>query len=568
VLCTVEKPFIPNGRLTFAKRGNKKYFVKMSKLNKNKRFIEREFRKGLLCFPTECKSDSVVVKGYKTVFGPSFYSGAVCYAKEYKENLEKGLTRITGARKPETKGLCEALRENQIVNLEVCQGSLWSDKLFRYLTWLRELIMLALLQLTSDYFNVIMEGAFKKHPKMALRIRSWFKMVEQGKTLTLDYMTDITGKLKVPEWARWMKFPRIIADYTCPGSLIGGEVVAIAKHCMENWYSEGTLRMRFVFRPVKTIVAHMFLAVCDTRYFTFVYHSDDGIAGIPCTDGHLMVNLDISSCDTSNGVTIFNMLLWLFSLSYWSKLIEVCVQQCCKRLKICNPNAPKEKVYFESKDPIEYSGTVLTTMLNNLAMSCIGLSIHFHTHGKNLTKAQTLDVIGKAAAKVGYIVTIEVAERLEDLQFLKMTPYTCDSGEIRVFTNLGVILRPIGSCNGDLPGIGCLRRRAEHWNAQLVESFKHAGNSSVIRALRKRFPSTKIVSEWAEETTKRLHNGYAIESLVDDDEYEVPDSALCARYNITQAELTYLNECIENAELFSVLTNSVLQKIFAKDYGL
>jgi len=564
----VEKPFVSNGRLTFAKRGNKKYFVKMNKLNKNKPFIKKEFRKGKLCFPTEVKSDSVLVKGYKTIFGPSFYSGAVCYAKEYKENLEKGLTRITSVRKPEIEGLDKALRENQVTNLEVCQGSLWSDKLFRYLSWLRGLIMLDLLQLTVDYFDVILAGAYKKHPKMAIRIKSWLQMVEQGRTLSLEYMNKITGKLKVPEWAKFLKFPRIIADYTCPGSLIGGEVVAIAKHCMENWYYEGTLRMRFVFRPIKTEVAAMFQAVCDKRYFTFVYHSDDGIAGIPCTDGHLIVNLDISSCDTSNGKTIFDMLLWLFALSYWRKLIEICVEQCCKRLCIHNPNAPREKVYLQSSEPIEYSGTVLTTLLNNLAMSCIGLSVHFHTHGKNLTKAETLEVIGKAAAKVGYIVTVEVAEKLEDLQFLKMSPYVCDNGVMRVFVNIAVLLRSIGSCNGDLPGRGCLKKRADSWNASLVASYIHAGCSSVLIALRKRFPSTKIVGEWAEETNNRLHNGFTLESLVDDDEYEVPDSALCARYDITGAELQYLNECIENAEAFSVVTNSVLRKIFAKDYGL
>jgi len=199
--------------------------------------------------------------------------------------------------------------------------------------------------------------------------------------------------------------------------------------------------------------------------------------------------VDISSCDASNGSTIFNILEGLFSSTpRFQQIIKRCTSQCRSVLRVNNPANLKEKRRLKPIHPIEYSGSVLTTMLNNIASTVIAHSIFSRvSRRQRLLCADMPALISQAAHDVGYIVSCDVCPTYHHLQFLKHSPVTSDTG-LTSALNAGVILRMLGQCDGDLPGRGDIRSRAYKFMCQLVSGIKHSGNTPLLLALRERFP--------------------------------------------------------------------------------
>jgi len=119
------------------------------------------------------------------------------------------------------------------------------------------------------------------------------------------------------------------------------------------------------------------------------------------------------------------------------------------RLPIRVYDLGQRKAYVEleniDNDPTLYSGSTVTTSVNNFASLMIG-------HAISESNAETPEEIIAAARSVGYIITLERCELIEDIQFLKHSPVLDDTGEWRPLLNIGVLLRLSGTCTGDLPG--------------------------------------------------------------------------------------------------------------------
>lgn len=486
VLCDVRKTFVYNDKLECLAKNNPKLVEQLVLIGRKFSDFVYSLKSGTLMFPTEDPGNIMdYVNNYKTFFGPVYYCGAVCYAKESLSNLSKALTRVTCSREPDIPGFSLDMERNQMYSFDMSGSTVWHTVWRNYFSWLKSRCFCPVQEL-GEHFDVIKTDSERLHPKRKLRMQAYQELIDKGTLLTMDYLRSIGGKLKCPEWAKPGKFPRLVGDYTCPGSLLGGAVCACIKHVFEEWYVIKDLQMRFVFTPDYNTLKDCYSRLLTEGVFTFIYHSDDACASIPCLDKQVYVNIDISSCDASNGVSVFKFVSNLVKDTYWGRVVDLCIKQCEKPLKIFNPRNPREKVKLTNVGgPIEYSGTVLTTLLNNVATSAICLSIYVNcrnVHSRNISSS-----IAKAAAAVGYKVTVEVAEVFEDVQFLKTSPTRC-SNDVSVFLNFGVILRSYGSCNGDLPGRGSIAQRGYLRNCEITQGMCHAGDSSIMRILRTRFP--------------------------------------------------------------------------------
>jgi len=170
-------------------------------------------------------------------------------------------------------------------------------------------------------------------------------------------------------------------------------------------------------------------------------------------------------------------------------------------------------------------------------------------------------LVERGAAMVGYKVTCDVVVNPEDFQFLKCSP-TVEEGEVHVFLNLGVILRALGSCDGDLPGRGSLYDRARKRVGEVVSGFSHAGTNSVLDAIR------AVYSLGSRETAGCVGIHYLVDHMEGMEKSLVSDGALCRRYGISNSELEELLIYIRQSDIGSVINCPALRKILQIDYSL
>jgi len=160
-----------------------------------------------------------------------------------------------------------------------------------------------------------------------------------------------------------------------------------------------------------------------------------------------------------------------------------------------------------------FSGSVLTTLVNNVANLLIARSVYER-------RCTTCAEIVAAAADVGYVVTMDECDKFENMQFLKHSPFVNDDGVVLPFVNLGVLLRSLGQCNGDLPGTrnDDLRSRAQKFTSGYLNCFRYSGQSALFRAL---------ACKWCADTDEGVNTFYF--RMKSDRVYDVPDGAVCAR---------------------------------------
>jgi len=195
-----------------------------------------------------------------------------------------------------------------------------------------------------------------------------------------------------------------------------------------------------------------------------------------------------------------------------------------------------------------HSGSTLTTFANNIANFYLGLSIYNGTHA-GMTKQEVVDIIPRLCGELGYKVTVEVCDVIEDVQFLKHSPvYTVD-GKISAALNLGVILRTLGQTDGELT------MSPEHFLSGIINGFKHAGNSTLMRVLRKHVISTKVIAKHY-----LIAHSSGREGLLD-------DNSLVRRYRLSLDEYHDLCSILDSAGIGDVIRTEASIKIMKRDYG-
>lgn len=521
----------------------------------------RKFRKKAGMLPFD-EAEGVV--SYSTLGGPSFHHPDVVVYENNCHNVATSLNRLDVSR-PNEKAL-------RLCNTKVGPGG--NRDLSRYLDSyyrkIRGTLKPQVAQLRCEMDEQVLAALDKEHAKYELRKRCITKLLEQEDMIRGLFMERVTIKIKIPEAAKFGKGSRAVGDYSCPGSLIAPFLVGPLKEAFSQRTEHDGCVIRYVGSTdpaqIDSIVTEMYNS--DMNYF--IYFSDDMMCKIHRNGKPEYYNLDISSCDKSNTRSVFNRLSWFYAGSDWQVLMDRAIAQCSSSILIRNPHREDQWITANTCEPTEFSGTILTTVLNNIAASAICLSINYHL--KRPSALPTSDLISKAAFAVGYLVTGEACEGPENLQFLKMSFWEDDTGALHSFLNLGAILRSFGSCWMDYP---FNRRKKESLhgairfrNWSVLQGYKHCGDTCVTRAL-KASPGTQKPSTGKYVNITKLtavdfqyKQWYSLVARV-----SVPDSALHRRYGIDPLELEELCRLISVSDVGSIIHCAAVYRILAVDYG-
>lgn len=500
-------------------------------------------------FPTDTK---FVDGAFRSVFGYAVPHNGRIYCA-CNECTSLAIRRLTGVRKPDTPGLHEQLFTNQKELIEDDQFKPFKERLKeKYFKHLSPVF---------DPVHEAIEHHADPHQKRELRIQAFKDLVNKGWLGDPDHiwLRKSIWKMKRLEWAKHGKKPRMIVDLGTPASLLG----FIAMERLKQAQSQEDLEinggiLHFCKSPDPFEMQRIFQELYSpSKRFYFVYFSDDACLAIRDGDRILRYNLDISSCDASHSPALFTLLRDIFPTNS-QPLVDRLIQQCQSRLCIRATQDRNMKVILQPTRPMLYSGSTITTAINNLANILIAFKI------SQLT-AFTPSDIEKAAAAAGYIVTgTEPLEHFEDLQFLKHSPVFDKFDNIHPLLNLGVLLRASGTTHGDLPGHGPFQARADAYQAALLNGMYPRATFQLIRNMKATVSHAK---------PSKLNSGDVLSlahKVVDSDYpvFEPTARSLYLRYRLDDGEISALERGFGSAGYACFFNHSSASKILEKDYGL
>lgn len=383
--------------------------------------------------------------------------------------------------------------------------------------------------------------ALLPHVKRALRLRTIHELEQTGYRERPTYVKAVRGKVKTQEWAKFGKLPRIIWDLKVPASLLGF-VAPYIKSVLEIPYRENGGVVLFVPSVTTQKLATVFSDLTFREPVVSVIHSDDMCMGVDCVDGRLLLNVDIKSCDASHGPEIFDYFLELIGDGPFGAVCTTLVEQLKSEIILRNPIDPSEKFRYVAEQPVLFSGSTLTTIINTIATRVISLRFFFdlqfiplQERSRERVCAQVLE----SARSCGYLVTCDVAHNAQQLLFLKHSP----SASGVPFLAVGTILRSLTRYDGDVPGSRklSLRARFEAHVRGVMEGHQHAGGHIITDALCERFRLPKFHSR-------------------------VDDFDLCMRYGVDIWELRQLADIIRTLPFGVVVRSHVVDRILKVDY--
>lgn len=481
-------------------------------------------------------------------------------------NFKYAMRRLTGVRAPDKPGLHHKLMNNQDKFIKD-HSSFFSRLRTRYA------------QHFNEYQGADIEAllhAADPHEKRMLRIQAIEELLDSGLIANSRsiWLRSTLWKLKKNEWAKPGKKPRSIGDLGVAASLLGFRLTYFLKtaQCLEEInHNDGT----FVFckSPDPFELERHFRNLIDPPgRFYFLYFSDDSCLSIrnPVTKVVDYYNLDISSCDASHSPALFKGLIDLMPSTQTQADMKKLVLQCSSPLRVVSRANKRHILMLKPTRPMLYSGSTITTGVNNLANLCIGLAISELDYTGFLVNGISEEIVG-AAAEAGYILSgCSPLKYPEEIQFLKNSPVLDDTGQWRPLLNFGVYLRACGTCNGDLPLIPgsrdrSLRARAEAFTRGLLACSYPYANSELLTKLRTRAGSGPVLV--TREVTDKLfwkvgevNSKYPIFTFL--------SSSFCRRYNLTELEYSCLLNDFGSMGFGEAYHGSSVSKILKLDYGL
>jgi hypothetical protein len=484
-------------------------------------------------------------EAYRTRFGPWFVNGSVVYGR-YASCMNNAVRRVTCARHPTIPGRCQEMEENQ--------NSIY--RMGGYRKWLRCMRYRAkgMFAQKPDPDTWRREWSEAPHPKRALRRGEMRAIRASGRAWHPTWIKNVDYKIKPLERAKQGKKPRAIGDLGIAASAKSGYIAGACKELFtEPFYFQNT-RIRFLDSPNKNALRDIFRDMYSSSYTEFVFYSDDSMVAYTENGRRRWANIDISSCDGSNFEPIFETLRRIMTVApEYAPDVEGTFQQLLSDLVIKNPENKKEFVVLKTLKRTLFSGSTLTTLVNNVANVMIAISMTNHLR----TRGTLRDAVVDGAYAVGYDVTYDDCPNFERLQFLKHSPFMTSEG-LEVNLNLGVILRTFGECDGDLPG----KRRlgqvelSERFLSELVRSHKHSGFNPVFDAFRQRF------------VRKQKYNYKIVERSISQAPKYVSSDDLTQRYGCSAVEIEDFCMYIRRSKLGEWISHAVARRILHLDYGL
>lgn len=490
---------------------------------------------------------------YRTVGGFSFAHTGVALARS-DHGLSRGMFRLFKTLDPEVAGMHELLKQNQPAFLQ---------KHRRLAVLIRDLLTPWFMDYVDEH-HYVAEHYNDPHPKRLLRSMAFFELFSQGSQALspnwiganlVRWLRAVFAKPKPMEFAKPGKSLRIICDLGTQASLPTLGIAERIKLGMDDrpidW--EGGV-LEFVKDPNPERLESVFAKLRNPPgRFYFVYFSDDSCLALRTPNGTKWYNIDISSCDASHTDSLFEFLRLCVPAAGQSS-IAVAIEQCRAPLCIKSVEIPKRRVIVQPIGARLYTGSGITTAINNLASVLIAIAI---TRSPQISTG-----LNQRAQEVGYQITGgEPLERFEDLQFLKHSP-VWDGGRWVPIINVGVFLRASGAVKGDFPGCGDLEGRVRAYQAALTHGiFGHIENPfcDAVKAA----PRAPVDAALVE----LIRKDKPIACPVTQVRYVVSDEDLFRRYDVTAADLADLR-LAANTQYGEESNYPIIDRILFKDYGL
>ena len=423
----------------------------------------------------------------------------------------------------------------------------------------------------SNFRGFIVEAADHyndPHKKRVPREQAWKELFEKG-TITDDLWLEYTiYKMKKGEIGKFGKEPRMIGDLKVPASLEGFMVTKYLKKAMQEDVLVDDGRIHFCSKPDHSELTTVFnnLMSPSSRVYMALF-SDDSCVSVREKDGSVSTyNMDIVSCDASHTGMLFWALAQITTGLSKENIIRL-IGQLSTDIRVYDLSRPqrgmdKRYALFRRKDgsPTLYSGSTLTTSVNNLANILIGHSII-------TSKANSSDEIIAAARAVGYLVTLERCEMPEDIQFLKHSPVLDTTGVYRPVLNIGVLFRSMGTARGDVPGRRTtpLRERFAAFEYALYRGMYPRSHFPFIDVRKSKLKhDLRKVDLQATEVVKRQLE-YKVGQC---EERHFLAADVYRRYRLSHDEICILDEEIAHMPFDTFHACSAANKVLAKDYGL
>ena len=418
-------------------------------------------------------------------------------------------------------------------------------------------------------------------PKRQQRIR----IVDSVKYMPVSGNCNVTAYLKDElDKLNPNKPSRIFTSYGKESSFLDPALIGVVKKRISGRISRtykwkyGMLNVDcYTFTtPRTTDLEHLFkeMANIHSRPNTIVFgcFSDDSVIAWNLPSGIGYANVDISSCDSSNGPLLFEIvgrcLMQLCPESGFAYL-----KQCRQKIHCVNPQNPSQwfKIIFPSC--FEGSGTSLTTILNTIASAliCFGI-IEILLSNPDLSMDEA---IIKGAALVGHKVTVDHCLHqgryvLEKIQFLKFSPMFTTEKRLIPVRNTGCIIRGLGKIFGDLtPKQIGLDDNAQAWNilsaserfdryiSAVIAGYKNEPHHPLLDGLRRRFTVPIAASPPA-----------FVEMDGDYSSCEVAMDSYMLRYNITPQDYLHQFNLVQELRLGSVVVYTPFLNAMEQDYGM
>jgi hypothetical protein len=445
-----------------------------------------------------------------------------------------------------------------------------------------------------DYEACRRELAIIPHIKKALR----HMFVERQDVHNPDdNMTRFVEAKVKKEFAKYKKVPRLYVTYDA-GCMYANHLPEWAKVCLDGareFTNNGVTFVVHIFaKPTCVGLEEAFVSLIDAmdsrdKVYILIY-SDDSVWCGNVNGNQFAFNVDISSCDSGNKGGVFGLIYMLLA-QFSPELAMGLIKQCGNVINLKNPENPDHVCEIYMNSLFEGSGTVLTTVLNHVAMYMISMaavSIIGDCRDRIGSWEKVSSLVELSGAMFGHVLTVEPAKdelgfAPELIQFLKRSPLRLTTGEYVPVLNYGTIFRGFGSLEGDLtadmvglsvPSFAQLSvaDRGDLFLSGVVAGLKNEPNSIILSALRTRF--SKLPGNGASEWSKvkndrfRLQSSNVLEgSVCFDSRGGVATESLCRRYALTDAQLTRFAGIILNCTIGSLYPDDCVDSFARVDYG-
>ncbi len=463
-------------------------------------------------------------------------------------NLSYGAGRLFSCRKADQIGYCEWLRFNQRQFLE-------KPETIKFIQYLQSLYV--------RYFDSyqgrdqeMLDHVSDPSPKRKLRINVCIEQEDSGERYTRVMCKRIQAKAK-QEIAKINKWTRLYTSFGPESALQAGWLMALMKTAQANepvHINGGTIE--FVKSPTFSSLTHTFEEfISPTGRFHAAVFSDDSTISLRVGNLIITANLDISSCDASHQHEMFLAFIKVFPDEWQHEIKDLC-DQSLQPLDLYSADS-RYRITVQALGYFLGSGHLSTTSINTFVVFLVIWWITRH----DLT---SMDQVHKLTEDTGYIFTVEMCEKVQDIQFLKHSPCYDVDGFMRPILNFGVLMRGAGTCHYDLPGRGDLKYRALAFQAARIQGTYPYVSTPVLHNMRM---VAGNASRAAIDKADRDGIGPKIE-YENKTVYRFDTHEFLARYDLTPAEEDQVVYEFGLLEFGWQIRNRGCHKILNKDYGL